>query len=126
VLAFLIWFTVSLAIQKEGSPVPAPLGQRITERVFFNLQVFVNSSAEELRQARVNPKEVQVTVSGEPGAVDSLTSADVRVSVDLTGIQATQSRRRVQVSTPAGISHTHVVPEEVEITFSPKTTKEQP
>src|SRR6185436_16729240 len=78
VLAFLIWFTVSLAIQKEGSPVPAALCQKITERVFFNLQVFVNSSAEELRQSRVNPKEVAVTVSGDPAAVDSLTSADVR------------------------------------------------
>jgi YbbR domain-containing protein len=119
VLAFLIWFTVSLALQKEGAPVPTALGTK-KQRVFFNLPVFINSSAEELRQAHVDPKDVAVTVEGEPGVVESLTSADVRVSVDLTGIQDAQTRRRVQVSTPAGISHIRVVPEEVEVTFTRK------
>jgi YbbR domain-containing protein len=116
VLAVLTWFTVSLAIQKEVSPV-APLTQRAAQRTFFNLPVTVMSSAESVRDARVNPKEVEVTVEGEPKILQNLQSKDIRVIVDLTGIEATQLRKRIEILTPAGVTHVRVSPQEVEIIF---------
>src|SRR5881628_2504204 len=120
VLAILIWFTISLAIQKEVSPVPTPI-QPTMERTFFNLPVLTMSSAEDVRNFRVTPKEVEVTVQGEAKLLQSLSFKDVRVMVDLTGIEAGHVRRRVQVSTPAGVTHVHVSPQEVEVIFPPKT-----
>jgi len=119
VLAILIWVTISLAIKKEVSPVPTP-GQPTVEKTFFNLPVVILSSAEDVRNFKVNPKEVEVTVQGEAKLLQSLSSKDIRVMVDLTGIEAGHVRRRVQVSTPAGVTHVHVSPQEVEVIFPSK------
>jgi len=121
ILAILIWFTVSLAIQKEVSPVPAALSQNNAERVFFNLPVVVYSLAEDVHNFRVNPQEVSVTVQGDRKALETLRGQDIGVTVNLTRLEGTHLRKRIDVSTPAGIMHVRVEPPEVEVIVPPKS-----
>ena len=119
VLAILIWFTVSLAIQKEVSPV-TPLIRNTAQRTFLRLPVVVLSSAESVRQIEINPKEVEVTIEGEPRILQNVQTKDIRAIVDLTGIEAAILRKRIEVSTPAGVTHVRVAPQEVEIIYPNK------
>jgi YbbR domain-containing protein len=110
-LAALIWFTVTFVSQKEV---------RTDTRVFFNLPVTVLSAAEDVRNFKVSPSEVQVTVQGDGGILQNLQSKDIRVMVDLTGVAAAHElRKRVEVSAPAGVTHLRVTPEEVQVIFPP-------
>ena len=122
VLATLIWFTVNIAIQNQVSPVASlPLG-RTEHRTFSNLPVLVVSSAQDVRGASINPKDVEVTVEGEPKALKNLYTHDIRVFVDLTGIEAAHDmRKRVEVSTPAGVTPVKVDPPEVQVVFAPRS-----
>ena len=96
-LAVLIWFTVTFVSQKEV---------RTDTRVFFSLPVTVLSAAEDVRNFKVSPSEVQVTVQGDGGTLQNLQSKDIRVMVDLTGVMAARElRKRVEVSAPAGVTH---------------------
>jgi YbbR domain-containing protein len=116
-LAVLIWLVVSFAVQKEGSPAAA-LTFTPQERTFSNLPVIVLSNAQDVRNIRVNPNQVEVTVRGDAKLVKSLHGNDIRVIVDLTGIEAARDlRKRIEVSTPAGISHVSVAPQEVQVIF---------
>lgn len=110
-LAALIWFTVTFVSQKEV---------RTDKRVFFSLPVTVLSTAEDVRNFRVSPGVVQVTVQGDGGILQNLQSKDIRVMVDLTGVMAARElRKRVEVSAPAGVTFLRVTPEEVQVIFPP-------
>jgi YbbR domain-containing protein len=115
-LAILIWLTVNFSIRKEGGALAAPLRYSSAERTFYMLPVVVLSSAEDARKFKVMPGEVTVTVQGDPKVFESLQSKDIRVLVDLTGIQeAHELRKKIEVSTPAGVTHVKVDPEEVRV-----------
>ena len=122
VLAVLTWFTVnSMANQKETLGIGALSLAPREQRVLAHLPVLVLSSAEDVRSFRVNPKEVEVTVQGDPKIIKDLQSRDVRVSVDITGIQAAQDlRKRIEIATPAGVSYVRVEPQEVQVIFPSK------
>jgi YbbR domain-containing protein len=120
-LAVLIWITVSLAIQKEVSPVAALALTNPERRTFSNLPVVVMSSASDVRSFKVNPNEVEVTVEGDAKRLQSLQPKDIRVIVDLTGIESARDlTKRIEVSTPAGVTHVLVAPQEVHIIIPPK------
>ncbi len=122
VLAVLIWFTVNIAIQHEVSPVSSLTLGPLEQITFNRLPVMVMSSAEDVRSFRVDPKEVEVTLQGEGKALKKLQPKDIRVLVDLTGIEAAHDlRKRIEVSTPAGVTHVRVDPEEVQVIFPPKS-----
>jgi YbbR domain-containing protein len=109
VLAVVVWLIVTFASQKEAGTTP---------RVFYNLPVTILSSAEDVRNFRVSPKEVVVTVEGDAKAVQNLRSRDIRALVDLTGVAAARDlRKRVEVSVPAGVTFISVAPEEVQVDF---------
>ena len=115
-LALLFWLTVSFAIrQREGSARPStPLATEV--RTFFNLPVVVMSSAADARLFKVSPGQVEITVQGDPRVLQKLQSKDIHVTVDLTGIESAQSlRKRIEVSTPAGVTHVAVLPPEVQV-----------
>jgi YbbR domain-containing protein len=116
VLAVLIWLAVHFASQKEVSPLSFP-GE---ERKFSNLPVMVMFAAEDVRTFKVKPSEVEVTVQGDPKILKNLQGRDIRVIVDLTGIEAAHLRKRVEISPPAGVTHTRVMPQEVEVIIQPK------
>ena len=111
-LAALIWFTVTFVSQKEV---------RTDTRVFLSLPVSVLSSADDVRNFKVNPDEVEVTVQGDVENLQNLQSKDIRAMVDLTGVAAAHElRKRVEVSVPAGVTYLHVAPEEVQVIFPPE------
>ena len=110
-LAVVVWLIVTFASQKGAGTTP---------RVFYNLPVIVLSSAEDVRNFKVSPNEVIITVQGDAKAVQNLQSKDVRVTVDLTGVgTARELRKRIEVSLPAGIACMRVAPEEVQVIFPP-------
>jgi YbbR domain-containing protein len=119
VLALLFWLTISFAIQeKEAAPPLAPASN--TEvRTFVNLPVVVMSSAADVRNFKVSPNAVEITVRGDAKTLATLQSKDIRAMVDLTGIGAAHLLKRVEVSTPAGVTHVRVLPEEVQVILPP-------
>src|SRR5215467_5026403 len=100
VLAVLVWLTVSFAIRKEASPISA-LNFPVPAHTFFNLPVLVMSSAEDVRNFKVVPSEVAVTVQGEARLLQSLQSKDIRALVDLTSLGSAEDdvNRKIKVST---------------------------
>jgi YbbR domain-containing protein len=123
-LAVLIWFTVT-EIQKEASPLPR-LTMNSEVRTFSNLPVVVMSAAEDVRSFKVYPNDVEVTVQGDARILKNLSSKDIRVIVDLTGVDAAGGlRKRIEVSTPSGVTHVRVEPQEVEVRFPPKSNSPQ-
>jgi YbbR domain-containing protein len=120
VLAVLIWFTINVAIKNQLPPQASlTLSQQL---IIPDLPVVILSSAEDVRSARVNPKTVDVTVQGDARILKTLQKKDIRVLVDLTGIEAANAlRKRIEVSTPPGVTHVRVDPEEVQVTFPPKS-----
>ena len=120
-LATLLWFTISQAIDQQHAPGSA-LGLLTQERTFPNLPVSVMSSAQDARRFKVVPTEVEVTVRGATDVLKSLQSAELRAIVDLSGIEAARDlRKRVEVSTPAGITFIRVQPPEVRVNLAPKS-----
>jgi YbbR domain-containing protein len=111
-LAVLIWLTVTFVSQKEVGT---------ESRVFSNLPVIVLASAEDVHNFKINPHQVEVTVQGDPRTMQSLDSKDIRAAVDLTGVTTARDLRKpIQVSVPAGVTYTRVVPEEVQVIFPPE------
>jgi YbbR domain-containing protein len=121
-LAVLTWFTIRFAIAKEVSPVGSLVLSATAQVTFPNLPVVILSSAQDVRNFKVNPQEVEVTVQGDPKVLRTLRSKDIRVLVDLTGIAtAGGMRKRIEVSTPAGITHVRIDPDEVQVLLPPKS-----
>jgi YbbR domain-containing protein len=110
VLALLMWFTVNTAL--------APPGQRE-----LNLPVVTMVDAKlvtESSRFRVNPKNVNVTLQGDPRTLKILRTQDIRVRVDVTALQSMHDFRcPVEVTLPAGVSYVRVEPEEVEVISEP-------
>jgi hypothetical protein len=115
-LAGLIWFTVNLAIKNDISPV-ASLSLAPTDQVVFrDVPVIVLASAAQQKAFSVTPKTVAVTLQGDLAAIRNLRKQEVRVLVDLSDSTVVEnSRRRVEVSTPAGFTHVRVEPEDVQV-----------
>ena len=119
ILAVLTWFTVnSMATQKEGLSMGTHPATPVRQIQISNLPVIILSSAQDVRSFHVSPSVVEVTVQGDAKTLATLQSTDIRVLVDLTGIGAAHDlRKRIEVSTPAGVTHVKVDPEEVQVIF---------
>ena len=115
-LAGLIWFTVNIAIKNNISPT-ATLSLAPTDQVVLrDVPVIILASAAQQRALTVTPNTVEVTVQGDLSTVRNIRKQEVRVMVDLSDPNIEQnSRRRVEVSVPAGLSHVRVEPEEVQV-----------
>ena len=121
-LATLIWFTVNMAVRNPTTRLRGLPLAPIEQKVFPDLPVTIISSAEDVRNFSVFPKQVDVTVQAERPILEKLDKKEIRVMVDLTGIQqALDLRKRIEVSTPAGVTHVRVVPSEVDIIVPPKS-----
>ena len=123
-LAVLMWFTISSAIQQEGTP-GAPLRLGATrQRTFSKLPIIILSGAGDVGNFKVDPEEVEVTVEGDSRTILDLDPRDMRVLVDLTGIPALPAahevRKRVEVTLPAGVTRIKVDPEDVRVVYPPE------
>jgi YbbR domain-containing protein len=110
-LAILIWVTLAVASQREGN----------ARRDFSKLPVDIVSTSGDPRGFKVVPTEVAVTVQGEAQRIENLLPRDIRVLVDLTGLEAARElRKRLEVAPPPGVTLLRVTPEEVLVTKSSK------
>ena len=88
------------------------------QKEFRNLPIVVLSSADDVRRAKVYPSQVDVTLRGERSIHSKLQDKEIRVLVDLTGIDAAHDlRKRVEVSTPPGVTYVRISPENVQVVF---------
>ena len=119
-VAILIWLTVSVAIRKEVTFPSNPL-ERTEPRTFLDVPVLVVSAAADVRNFKVNPSTVEVTVRGTPETMARLQDRDVRVIVDLSDIESARYlRKRVDVTMPPDVTLINVFPAEVSIVIPPK------
>jgi hypothetical protein len=69
----------------------------------------------------VSPKSATVTLQGDKATMRKISNHDIRLLVDLSEESFSKGgRKRIEVSTPAGISRVKVEPEEVQLTPVPK------
>jgi hypothetical protein len=119
-LASLVWFIVNMAIKKDISPGALALGPT-EEVVFRDLPIVVLSPAQDVPSVSVSPKSATVTLQADKATMRKISNHDIRLLVDLSEDSFSKDgHRRIEVSTPAGISRVRVEPEEVQLTAVPK------
>jgi len=126
VLAVGIWLTVH-KILEESAPAPVvvpPAPPSPVATTFTNLPVLIVSAAADVREFHVTPNAVTVTVSGQPEIMAALQVDQIHALVDLTDIEAARNlQRRVDISTPTGVTLVNVEPPEVDVVIPPQRKK---
>jgi hypothetical protein len=118
-LATLVWYAVHNA-RNPGFSAANPLSNN-TRNITTNLPVLIVATAADVRDFKVQPTSVIVTLQGRPDVIDHLDAREVRVEVFLTDIEsATDLRKRVDVFPPAGTSVVRVNPPEVDVVVPPR------
>ena len=121
VLAVAIWLTVYKILSESETPGAAGGQGTLT---FGNVPVLIVSAAADVRDFRVKPATVAVTVSGSPDDIARLEVSQVRAFVDLTGIESARKlQRRVDVSMPSGLTLVSVEPPQVDVVVPPPPGK---
>jgi len=119
-LAAVIWGAVDNITSNKSARVENPLSPRV-EHTFSRLPVLVVSSAADVRECKVQPESVSVTVKGPPEIMTQVTEREIEVRVDLSDIESARSlRKRVIVSTPPGVTFLSVEPTEVSVVIPPR------
>ncbi|MDD5138868.1 MAG: CdaR family protein [Verrucomicrobiales bacterium] len=114
-LAVAIWLTV----HKTAVPTSVVAGVPLT---YGSVPVLVVSSASDVRDFRVLPGTVAVKVSGAAEVMAVLQANQIHAVVNLTDITAARNlKRRVEVSTPPGVTLVSVDPPEVGVLFPPQS-----
>lgn len=110
-LAIVIWLTIKALSAEQGQ----------TERMFVNLEVKIVSGTADVRTFRIEPRTVNVTIKGRPGAISRLAEREIRVFADLTSADVTQSfRQHLDVAVPNGLTVVRLEPTEVQVTPPPR------
>jgi YbbR domain-containing protein len=115
--AVIIWFSISKIFM--GRDIAwGGFSPHTTEQTFANVPVLVVLPAAEMRTITVQPTVVQVTVRGEPEAIQKLRWDQISAQINLTGIEsATALSKRVEIQLPTGLVPTRIIPDEVEVTI---------
>jgi YbbR domain-containing protein len=118
VLAVAIWLTINKILGEGLGYSTTSIGG--TMQTYDNLPVLIVSRAADVRDFHVKPAAVAVTVRGSHDDIAKLQTGQIRVFVDLTGIESAQQlQRRVDVSMPSGLTLVGVEPSEVDIVVPP-------
>jgi YbbR domain-containing protein len=118
-LAVAIWLTVHKIYEEPGVASGLAAGNTMT----IDLPVLIVSTAKDVRDFRVAPLTVKVTVSGSAEDMARLQANQVRAVVDLTDIETAQDlHRMVDVSAPPGVTLVSVDPPKVMV-FPPPNDK---
>ena len=121
ILAVVIWLTVHNIIEPKNIAITAS-GTTLT---YGNLPVLIVSTAADVRDYRVVPGVVSVTVSGSPDVIAVLQANQIRAMVDLTDIESAKDlKRRVDISVPSGITLISVEPARVGVIIPPQPKKQ--
>lgn len=120
-LAVVIWLTVH-AISEDRRKVPSIPG--VVTQTFENVPVLVVSAAADVREFRVLPDNVSVTVTARQEIMSGIAQRDIEARVDLTDVQNFESthslRKRVIISLPAGVTLNRAIPSDVGVVVPPK------
>ena len=120
-LAVAIWLTVNHILREADKPSRAGTGNPVT---YGNLPVSIVSAASDVHLYSVVPGSVSVTVSGSPETIAVLQANQIRVMVNLTGIESAKDlNRRVDVSVPWGVTLVRVEPQKVGVIMPPPEEK---
>ena len=114
-LAVAIWLTVHKIIEE---PKAAATDGAAT---YDNLPVEIVSAHGDVRDYRLIRTTVKVTVSGTPEVIAVLQANQIHATVDVTAdLEAGKdSRRRVDVATPPGVTLISVEPREIGVILPP-------
>lgn len=119
VLALVVWLTVH-----NIYPEPGAATTQAREITYGDLPVQVVSGSADVRDFRVAPATVSVTVSGPPRVMSTLQEDQIRATVDLTGVvPGNDSRRKVEISTPLRVTLVSVDPPKVGVIVPSATAK---
>jgi hypothetical protein len=122
VLALAIWLTVNKIIGESGAFTAPAVGDKQT--TYDDLPVLVVSTTADVRNFRVVPSAVTVSVSCAPKIMAVLQANQIRAVVDLTGIESAKKLRRpVDISLPPGVKLVSVNPDQVEVIVPPPGKK---
>lgn len=120
-LALAIWLTVHKIYEEPGAPSRLAGGNTVT---FGNLPVRVVSTAADVRDFRVAPLTVKVTVSGSAENMARLQADQVHAVVNLTDIGPERDLHvPVDVSAPPGVTLVSVDPPKVGVIVPPPPDK---
>jgi YbbR domain-containing protein len=114
-LAVVVWLTV-YKIREEPGILAAPG----IENTYGNLSVRLLSATADVRDYRVDPDTVVITVKGPPNVMAVLQADQIHAAVNLTGIESSHGlHRRVEVSVPTSVTLVNVNPPEVDVIIPP-------
>ena len=117
-LAVAIWLAVKTVSAERGNQ---------SERAFVNLPAQIVSGAADVRTFQIEPGEVRVTVKGRPETLGLLAAREIKVFVDVTGLEATQNLvKSVDVALPNGIALVNVEPSSVQVIIPPRGPLKSP
>jgi YbbR domain-containing protein len=117
-LAIAIWVAVKTVSAERGNQ---------SERTFLNVPAQIVSGTADVRTFRIEPNEVRVTVKGLPDSIRTLVAREIKVFVDVTGLETTQNLvKQVDVSLPNGVAVVNVEPANVQITIPPRGPMRSP
>ena len=120
-LAVAIWLTVHKIYEEPGAASGLVVGNTVT---FGNLPVRVVSTAADVRDFRVAPLTVKVTVSGSAEDMARLQADQVHAVVNLTDIGPERDLHvPVDVSAPPGVTLVSVDPPKVGVIVPPPPDK---
>jgi YbbR domain-containing protein len=120
-LAVAIWLTVHKIYEEPGAASGLAGGNTVT---FGNLPVLVVSAASNVRDFRVAPLTVRVTVSGSAEDMARLQADQVHAVVNLTDIEPERDWHvSVEVSAPPGVTLVSVDPPKVGVIVPPPPEK---
>src|SRR5262245_24333273 len=117
-LAIVIWVTIHF---RNETVTSSNFVGSWTTRTFHDLPVLVVSAGADVRDFKVDPGTVEVTVGGRREIIEALREKEIHVMADLTDFEAARDlRKRVDVSGPPGVTFVRVTPPEVDVVLPPK------
>lgn len=116
-LAVIIWFTVHRILQGTVIESGAAGANLVT---YGNLPVDVISTRADVREYRPLQSTVTVTVSGPAEAIGKLQANQIHAIISLSDLDSVNdTKQRVEVSVPAGITVISVKPESIGVIAPP-------
>jgi len=115
-LAVGIWLTIHKLYEE---PKASATGASSTV-TYDNLPVLIVSRTLDVRDFRVAPSAVSVTVSGPAKLMGILQANQIHAIADVTDINSTREKKvRVDVTTPPGVTLVNVNPEKLAVIIPP-------
>jgi YbbR domain-containing protein len=109
------WLTVSQIREEPGTPATPGI-----ENTYGNLPVHLLSATADVRNYRIKPDTVVITVRGPSHVMAVLQADQIHAVVNLTGIESSHDLRQpVEVSTLAGVTLVSIDPAEVDVIVPP-------